>query len=429
MNEPASERAPVSGRRNVALVLAGQAVSLLGDYVALLALPLFVVELTGSAFDLGLTMAFETVPTLLFGFAAGVALDRMSLRRALVIADLGRAAAFAALAVAVLAGAAAVWMVFLVAFVVGTMTVGFDSGFQAWLPFLVGDERLVEVNSRLQVIRTAAWTVGPPIAGFLATGFGGFQAAFGLNATTFVVSAAVILALREIRPRQPIPHVPWLPSFRAGFATLWRDVRLRSATLAATAGNMVFAAMEALLVLFARDRLGIDEGALIGWFFAGHALLGAVGVAAAPRLIRRIGLGRAFVFGLGLLGGGFFVLNAAAPAVAALSPIWSTVVAVVPGGVSLAGVSLTNVAFSTLRQQLPPPDMLGRVIAASRTLAWAGLPVGPLIGGALAETVGLAAVYGVASGLLIVIAGVQVAGSLWRIPVPAAGDGDRPARG
>ena len=78
-------------RRNTALVLAGQAVTLLGDYVALLALPLFVYELTGSSLYLGLTTAFETLPTLLFGFAVGVALDRIPMKRALVIADLGRA--------------------------------------------------------------------------------------------------------------------------------------------------------------------------------------------------------------------------------------------------------------------------------------------------------------------------------------------------
>lgn len=413
--EPTSASAG-RARRNLTLILAGQSVSLLGDYVALLALPLFVVDLTGSALDLGLTTASETVPTLLFGFAAGVALDRVSLRRALVIADLGRAAAFGILAFAVVADAAELWMVFAVAFVVGTMTVGFDSGFQAWLPSLVRDDALVGINSRLQFIRTMAWTVGPPLAGFLASGSGGFSAAFTLDAATFLVSAFVVLALREIRPRERIEHPPWLASLREGLRYLWRDRRLRSATLAATAVNTVFAAMEALLVLFARDRLGISSGALIGWFFAGHALLGAFGVVAAPWLARRIGLGRAFVLGLGLLGGGFFALNLIAPGIAALAPGWTTAVAILPAGISVAGVSITNVAFSTLRQQLPPAELLGRVIAASRTLAWAGLPVGPLVGGAMAEQIGLGFVYGLASGLLLGIALSLVASALWRSP-------------
>ena len=87
-----------AARRNVRWLLGGQSASLFGDYVALLALPLFVVHLTGSALDLGLTTALETLPTLLFGFAVGVLLDRAPLRRLLVIADLGRAAGFIALA-------------------------------------------------------------------------------------------------------------------------------------------------------------------------------------------------------------------------------------------------------------------------------------------------------------------------------------------
>ena len=85
-----------AARRNVRWLLGGQSASLFGDYVALLALPLFVVHLTGSALDLGLTTALETLPTLLFGFAVGVLLDRAPLRRLLVIADLGRAAGFVA---------------------------------------------------------------------------------------------------------------------------------------------------------------------------------------------------------------------------------------------------------------------------------------------------------------------------------------------
>jgi hypothetical protein len=407
--------------RNVVLVLGGQAVSLLGDYVALLALPLFVVDLTGSAFDLGLTTTFETVPTLLFGFAAGVALDRVSLRRALVVADLARGAAFALLALAVFTDATTLWMVFAVAFLVGSMTVAFDSGFQAWLPSLVPPEALVSVNARLQVIRTSAWTLGPPIAGFLAAGFGGFQAAFLLDAGTFFVSAIVILALRELRPRPSVERAPWMASFREGLATLWGERALRASTFAAALVNAIFAAMEALLVLFALERLGLERGTLVGWFYAGHALLGAAGVALAPRLIAAAGLGRSFVIGLLMLGGGFAGLNLAAPWIAGLTPTVSLVVSVVPAGIAVAGVSITNVAFFTLRQQLPPPDQLGRVIAASRTLAWALLPIGPLAGGVAAERFGLGVVYGAASGLLLVVALSLIGSALWRTAAaPAA---------
>ncbi len=407
-------------RKNTVLILAGQAVTLLGDYVALLALPLFVYHVSGSSLDLGLTTAFETLPTVLFGFAVGVVLDRVPIRRALIIADLGRAAAFAALAAAAASGEPRVWMVFAVAFLAGSMAVAFDSGFQAWIPSLLPREALVGVNTSLQVIRTSAWTLGPLLAGVLAARAGGFQAAFGLNAATFCASAIFVVALREVYPRPRLEHLPWLRSFRVGIAYLWRQPHLRVATGAAMAFNLTFAPMEALLVALAEDRLDIP-GRLIGWFFGGHALLGALGLAAAPVLARRFGLGRVFVIGLFFLGAGFFALSVTAPAIAQLSPVASTVASVFPAGLSVAGVSFANVAFTTLRQQIPPQHLLGRVTAASRTLAWALLPVGATVGGALGQAFGVSAVYIGASTVLLVVALSLGTSSLWRVRIEPRG--------
>ncbi|NQV06049.1 MFS transporter, partial [bacterium] len=336
------------GARNVTPIILGQAVSLLGDYIALLALPLFVLELTGSALDLGLTMASETLPTLLFGFAVGVALDRISLKRALIAADVARMVAFAALAIAAGSGSARPWMAFLVAFLAGSMTVTFDAGFQAWMPSLVGDGKLVTINTRLQFIRTAAWALGPALAGLIVTVGGGFIVAFTVNAVTFGVSALFVLVLTEISPRAlSSGGDPWWPAFTEGIRYLRHEARLRAATVAATAGNVLFVPMEALLVLFARDRLGLATGTLIGVFFAGHAVVGALGVTLAPRVIAAIGLGRVFVLGLASLGGGFFALAAMSGAISGLAGPLTAVLASIPAGISVAGVSMMNVAFTT----------------------------------------------------------------------------------
>jgi MFS family permease len=412
-----------AARRNLRWLLGGQSASLFGDYVAILALPLFVVHLTGSALDLGLTTALETLPTLLFGFAVGVLLDRAPLRRILVIADLGRAAGFVGLALAAALGTTRVWMVFATAFLVGSLTVTFDSGLQSWLPVLAADRALMVVNSRLQFVRTLAWTLGPPLAGFLASTRGGFQVAFGLDAGSFVVSALTLLVLIEIRPRPRPERTPWLASFRRGFSCLWRLPPLRAATLAGTLCNLAFVPMEALLVIFCKERLGISDPALIGWFFGGHSLIGALGVIAAPAIARRLGLGRAFVSGLAAMGGGFLALALASPTFKALPPGWATVAAVFPAGLAVIGVSFVNVTFTTLRQQLPPPELRGRVIAASRTLSWAGLPLGAALGGAAAEAFGVGPVYLASAGAIVVVSLALVASSLWRMAAPA-GEGE-----
>lgn len=411
MPEPVSRPGKV---RNAWLIVIGQAISLLGDYVAFLAVPLFVLHLTGAGTDLGLVMALETLPTLLFGFAAGVALDRISIRRALIVADLARAAAFALLAISVVAGVPRVWMVFAVAFLVGSMAVFYESGLQAWLPALLPDHALVVVNSRIQFARTVTWTLGPPLAAFLIASAGGFAVAFWVNSATFLVSAALIVVLVEVRPRPQVERERWWPSFREGFAYLWSQSMLRTATLAATLWNFTFIPMEALLVKFAADLLDIP-GSLVGWFFGGHALVGAAGVMVAPRVTRWLGLGRTFVLGMAMLGAGFLSLTIGAPLIAALSPWASVGVAVLPAGIAVAGVSVANVAFFTLRQTLPPQHLLGRVIAASRTISWAGIPVGAAAGGMLGDAVGVGPVYAGASLLLLIMAALLMLTPLWRL--------------
>jgi len=416
-----AKRPARGGSRNPYWILAGQAVSFLGDYIAIVALPLFILDLTGSALDLGFTAAFETLPTVLFGFAVGVILDRVALRRALIIADVGRAALFGVLALAIASGAAEVWMVFAVAFLVGTLAVGFDSGLQAWVPSLVPEGRLVWINSRLAMARAAAWSVGPPLAGFLAESEGGLGLAFGIDAATFAVSAVFILLLVEIRPRTAAEREPLWQSFTTGIRYLMREPRLRTATFGAMVANMLFVPMEALLALFAADYLGITEGSLFGWFVAGHSLIGMLGLLAAPRMARLIGLGRTFVLGLALLGGGFLLLAVVSDGVAALPPAAAALTAAIPAGLSVAGVSLTNMAFFTLRQQIPPEHLLGRVIAASRTLAWAGLPVGAMLGGIVGDAFGARAVYLAATlALLAVAAGLATTALFHRAPEPEA---------
>jgi MFS family permease len=223
----------------------------------------------------------------------------------------------------------------------------------------------------------------------------------------------------ETRPRPTPSRDPWWPSFVAGLRYLRREPRLRAATTAAAVWNLTFVPMEALLVLFATESLGIPDRD-VGWYFGAQALVGASGVLLAPRVTRLIGLGRTFVVGMALLGGGFMTLAVAANAIAALSPVWSIVAATFPAGLAITGVSLANVAFFTLRQQLPPPEMRGRVIAASRTLAWAFLPIGASVGGVLGDAVGVRPVYLGASLLLLVVAALLVLTALWHHREPGS---------
>jgi len=396
--------APRVHRRNLIVIVTGQTVSLLGDYLAFfLALPVFVRDRTGSAASLGLLAALETIAVLAFGLLAGVLLDRASMRRAIVFADLARALAFGLLALAVAGDVAETWMAFAVAFVVGSMSTVFDAGLQGYMPAVLPDDDLPRANAALEFGRNIAMSTGFVLGGLVIAYAGGVAGALALDAATYIVSVVAVLALVEVRPRARAAPEPVLGAIRAGISFLWGSLPLRWATGAAVLTNFAFAPLAAVMTLYAEEELGIAEDQALGIFFALFSVLAALAAAFAPRLMRALGTGRTvavgtLLFGLGATGAGL------------VDGWW----AVLPFGIATGGVSINNAAFFTLRQVLSPPDRLGRVIAASRTAAWAGIPIGAFLGGVLGDAIGLRPLF-VGGGVVILLVGMTLfAGPLGR---------------
>lgn len=395
---------PSQGPRNLRLLVAGQGISFLGDYLAFfLALPVFVRDRTGSAGSLGLLAVAETVAVLVFGFLAGVLLDRTRIRPTIVLADLARGIAFALLALAVVLEAEATWMAFGVAFVVGSMGTIFDAGLQAIIPQTLEDHRLPAANGGIEFARNLAMTLGFVAGGLVLSLGGGLAGAFALDAATYFVSAAAILALRPIRPRAPVAYERVFVALVTGVEHLWRTRRLRWATAAALVTNLAFAPLAAVMTLYAEVELGITDDSRLGIFFALFSAMAAIGGLSSARVMRRAGVGPSvvigsFLFGVGALGAG-------------VAPGWW---AVAPFGVATGGVAINQAAFVTLRQRLTPPDRLGRVIAASRTIAWTGIPLGAGIGGVLGDVVGLRPLFLAGGAIIIGVSVLMLGGPLAR---------------
>ena len=409
----------LSGSRHRARpIVWGQAVSLLGDYIAYVTVPLFIVHLTHRAFDLGLTSAAETLPTLLFGFTAGVFLDRFAIKPILVGADLLRAVAFFLLAFGAAANVVTPWMVFLAAFIIGSLATFFNSGLEALLPSVIPEEHLVTVNSHLALARTAAFALGPAIGGLLISVGGGFPVAFAANAATFLVSAFYLAGVR-VKHHGKLPSTEkFVTALRSGVGFLMRHPQLRWMTLGAAVANLVFAPLEAMLPLFIEKYLasGITPPSFLQFLFSNEALIGlfiglqaAVGsalIAMGPRIARRAHLGKMFACGLLLFGAGFITM-------ALSNSFWGFI----PAGLGVGGVGFANIAIVTMRQRLAPPDMLGRVAAASRTMSWSLIPLGAAIGGAVAQWVGILTVYLIGSAGVIITAIAVARTQVWTDPV------------
>ncbi len=424
---PGRHRRPGLGRP-FHLLWAGQTVSLLGDYVAYLTVPAFVVTLTDEALAFGQVYALENLPTLLFGFVGGVLLDRVRLRPILIMTDLLRALAFFVLAFVAGTEAPALGVVFLISFLVGTFAAAFTSGLYSVIPALVAQDRLASANSRLALSQQMTFVLGPVIGGVVAA-MAGFRAAFLFNGTTFLVSALSVALVGPV-PRPSRPTASFFQEAKEGFVHLWSDVRLRLLTVTGSIANFVVAFLESTFVLLGTRILGISELDHLGAMFGAMGVGGVTGALSASWVGKRLGLGRSTVVGLIVYGGGFVLVTFASSALAGLILL----------GITFVGLSWLNVGIVTLRQLVTPAHVLGRVTAASRALMWGALPFGALLGTWVADRIGFE-VMARYSPLLVVGAGVLlIASPLWNataaaLPIPTnvhptqnADEGSRPVQ-
>jgi len=394
---------PGLGRRFQALFW-GQAISQVGDYVAYLTVPLFVVSLTDSTLSLAITYSLETVPGLLLGIVGGVLLDRLPIRSILLVSDFARALAFFGLGVlASQEMPETIYVVFLLAFVIGSFSSVFQNGLFALIPSLVRPQHTTLANSRIAASQQVALVIGPLLAGAMAATVG-LAPGFFLNGVTFLVSAVSIFLIGRVPVRLEAEE---RKSFAAeawhGVRYLWSEPRLRASTIAAATANAAVGFLEATLVVLGTDVLGADEAGL-GTLLMALGVGGIIGAIIAPRAVKRYGLGRVLTIGLFLFGFTLLVVLRTHYGFLALLLFL----------VMFIGLSLVNVPLATIRQTYTPPMMLGRVISAARTIGWSTLPIGALIGTAIADTAGYAQVAQ-AAPLLLIFTGVGLLfSSIWR---------------
>jgi MFS family permease len=374
------------------------AISNLGDGVTFVAGPLLAASLTRDPLLVaGLAFA-QRLPWLLFSLVSGALVDRLDRRRLMATVDVARCLLLGLLGVAVLLDAATIPLLYAVFFAVGVAETLFDNASVSILPSVVARERLPKANGRLLGARVVAEDLaGPPLGGVL------FAAAaavpFLLDAGTFAAAAALVAAMRgRFRVERPeeAPPTTLRSEIAEGVRWLWRNRLLRILALAIGLMNVTLMATASILVLYARERLGLGP--------AGYGLLFssmAVGGIAASLVVERIvgWLGPATTMRVGLL------IEASTHLVLALarSPL------VVGAILALFGFhAITwNVTSISLRQELVPERLLGRVNSAYAVFSSGGTALGAVVGGLLARRFGLTAPFWcsfVAMTLLVLVA-------------------------
>ncbi|MER7001462.1 MFS transporter [Dactylosporangium sp. NPDC000555] len=377
---------------------AGQTASQLGEHASLVMLPLLaVLTLNVGADQLGVLRAVGQAPLLLLTLFAGVWVDKWRTRTVMVLADLGRAVALSAAAVAALLGGLGLPLLLAIAFAIGALSVFFDVAYQASLPRLVRREQLLQGNSAIEASRSAAQVGGPALGGAMASLLPAPIAAAS-SALFFTVSFASIARIRHrepISPRHGGAQRIWR-QIHEGLRFVAGDTSLRTVCLASAAFQFSLAATMTTYLLFLPRTLHLS-GTTIGLALAATGPGALIGSLLAAHLPSRLGYGPVLVAAAAVGDGVMLCVPALHGGSAA------TISALIAINLVFGAFGqLVNVTVMAVRQAITPDTLQGRV-SATITFAGMGLtPVGSLFGGFLAQH------WGMRTALLCTAAGMML---------------------
>jgi MFS family permease len=361
------------------------AISDVGAQITALVLPLIgALTLAASPWEMGVLTAAGSAPALLVGLFAGVWVDRLRRRPVLIATDVGRAALLLLIPLASVLGVLRIELLCAVAFLVGALGLLFDVAHLAFLPSLIGRDRLVDGNSKLEVTAAGAQVVGPSLGGALV-GLLGAAFAVVLDALSLLASAWLITWTRasEPAPTRALDRASVWVEILEGLRVVLAHPLLR-ALVACSATMALFGRMfVAVYVLYMTRDLGLGPVG-IGLVLATGGLGSLAGAIVAGPLGRRLGPGPAMIaaqlcFGLtGLL-----------VPLAVLVPRIAIPMLVASEFGQWMAVIVYWVHAVSVRQAIMPDRLQGRVNATIRFMAGGAQPIGALIGGAVGAMIGL----------------------------------------
>jgi MFS family permease len=361
------------------------AISDVGSQITALALPLIgALTLNATPWQMGVLTASGTVPIVFMGLFAGVWIDRVRRRPVLIATDIGRAALLSVIPLASVLGVLRIELVCAVAFLVGTLSLGFDIAHLAFLPSLVTREHLVDGNAKLEVTAAGAQVVGPSLGGALV-GILGAPFAVLLDALSFLASAFFIRRTRatETPPARSVDRAGVWAEIREGLRVVRGQPLLLA--LAATSATMTFFGrmFNAVYVLYMARDLGLGAVGM-GLVLATGGLGSLAGALVAGPVTRRLGIGRALIVAQLAFG-----LTGLLVPLAVLFPRVAIAMVVASEFGQWMAVIVYYVDAVSVRQAITPDRLQGRVNATMRFLAGGAMPIGALVGGALGGVIGL----------------------------------------
>ena len=390
-------------------LLAANAISMVGNVIAMVAIPWFVLETSGSAARTGLVGFFTILPVVLAGLLGGALIDRLGYRRTSILADLASGASVALIPLLHATLGLQFWQLIVLVFLGALLDAPGGTARSAMVPDLAAQAGMPieRAASAAQVIERGSRLVGAPVAGVLI-GVMGTANVLWLDAASFLVSAVLVGACVAAAPARPrAEKESYLSEWKAGLAFLRTDRLILTIVVVVMLTNFLDAAFSGVILpVYVKQIFGspVNLGLLLA-ASGGGALLGALAYGiVGHRLSRRNTFVALFVFASLQLWA--FALYLPLPALL-------TVVFVCSVGAGPLNPIIDAVAYEHI-----PADMRGRVLGTITAGAWLAMPLGVLLGGVLTDQLGVGA-------MMVGLALAYLATTLSMAALPAMRDMDR----
>jgi MFS family permease len=375
-------------------LLAANAVSMSGNVAALVAIPWFVLQTTGSAARTGVVAAAGLVPIVVSGFIGGALVDRLGYRRASIVADLASSGAVAAIPLLHATIGLAFWQLLVLVFLGGLLDAPGVTARASLLPDVASDARwsLERASGASAVVERASRLAGAPLAGLLIAATSATSVLW-IDAASFLVSATIVAVgvPRRAPTSDAVPGQPtsYILELREGFTFLREDRTLFVLVAVLTLTNMLDAVSMVVLPVYAERVYGsaVSLGLMMGVAGAGSVMGALAFGVVGDRVSRR----RVFTWGF------------------AGATIWYPVAALFPPlGVLLVAKTLAGISAGPLNPVIDtvffvrvPDGLRGRVFGVVSASAWLAMPLGVLVAGPAIEVAGLRATLVVTGALYL----------------------------
>ena len=394
---------------NFNIFWAGQTLDALGSSSALIIIPLLVLEATGSILQMGLITATIGLGSLLSSFASGVFVDRLDRRKIMIFSDIGRAVFYSLIPISWWLMGKSLWPIYLITAIAAYLTTFFTVAYNTAIPNLVDQSQITDANGRLQATAALAFIAGPILAGFASRLDPAVSV--GIVSLSYLISALLMLLVRLRKTpvtsecKGAIAESSRFKESLAGVRFLLRHPVLKPVTLLVSLFILASGATLDLSIFRLKHDLRADDH-IVGTVF-GLASIGAVlGGMFAPAMRRRWGFGFCFLTSM--------ALTSVAIALIGLMPDVRGVAAMAIA--FTFGTTVRTISSMSVRQQVTPDHLLGRVSSAFLSLIIILGPIGTIAGTLVAQTAGtpFALLMIGALGLVLTIIGLFTAANTRR---------------